>query len=123
MAGNRFVLSILGVLRQRRGAPGRRAAAALAIAVAVLPVSAQTRLNRPSDRDVKAAYLLNFGRFTTWANAADAADNPGFAVCVLGQDPFGSALDTTVDGETIDGRTIVVRRIAGPTEAAGCRVV
>jgi hypothetical protein len=123
MSGNWLVLSILGVLRRRRRAPGRRAVAAFAIAVIVLPVSAQTRLNRPNDRDVKAAYLLNFGRFTTWAQTPDAADTPEFALCVLGHDPFGSALDTTVDGETIDGRTIIVRRIAGPTEAAGCRIV
>src|SRR5690348_2325090 len=49
--------------------------------------------DRPSEYQVKAAYLYNFGKFVTWPDAGVASE---FDVCVLGADPFGTLLDTTV---------------------------
>ena len=78
---------------------------------------------RPRDYDVKAAYLFNFGRFTTWP-AAGAPDNGAvFAVCVLGRDPLGAALDSRVTGETIDGKRVTVKRIARAEDTTGCRIL
>jgi hypothetical protein len=77
----------------------------------------------PRDYDVKAAYLFNFGRFTTWPAAGAAGDGAAFGVCVLGRDPFGAALDAMVTGEKIDGRRVTVRRIARAQDAAGCRIL
>jgi uncharacterized protein DUF4154 len=74
-----------------------------------------------SESQVKAVYLLNFARFTTWPAGTSGPDV--FAVCVLGSDPFGPILDTTLAGETVDGKPTVVRRIAGAEAAGGCRVV
>jgi hypothetical protein len=59
---------------------------------------------------IKAAFLLNFTKFIEFP----AADTP-FAICVLGDDPFGSALDQLVEGETVGDRKIIVRRIHGET--------
>jgi hypothetical protein len=42
---------------------------------------------------------------------------------VLGRDPFGLALDTTISGEKIDGKTVVARRISEVGEAATCRIL
>jgi hypothetical protein len=78
---------------------------------------------RPRDYDVKAAYLFNFTRFTTWPASDTDDESAVFGVCVLGRDPFGAALDAVVTGETIDGKRVVVRRVARPEEAAGCRIV
>ena len=52
-----------------------------------------------------------------------AADKSDFAVCVLGQDPFGPALDSTLTGETLDGKPVVIRRLAKPRDAADCRIL
>ncbi len=76
---------------------------------------------RALDSEVKAVYLLNFGRFAAWP--ADAPASPTFVVCVLGRDPFGAALDEAVSGERIDGRVVVARRIARPEDAGGCRIL
>jgi len=73
----------------------------------------------PTEYQVKAAYLFNFGKFVKWPSAAGAS----FSICVLGTDPFGSILDTTVREEKIDGRQVVARRIVRPQEAAGCQIV
>jgi hypothetical protein len=77
----------------------------------------------PRDYDVKAAYLFNFGRFTTWPAAGAGGDGAVFGVCVLGRDPFGAALDGMVTGEMIDGKRVTVRRIARAADTEGCRIL
>src|SRR5258708_34362438 len=72
---------------------------------------------------VKAAFLYNFARFVEWP--ADVFHDPSdpFAICVLGQDPFGHALDDVVAGKKIEGRAFAVRRISAPRQAVGCRIL
>src|SRR5262249_19303120 len=77
---------------------------------------------RASEFEVKAAFLYNFGRFVEWPPDAGAR-NPEFPICILGRDPFGVALDSTISGEKIEGKEVVARRISTPPEAAACRVV
>lgn len=68
---------------------------------------------------VKAAYILNFIRYVEWPPAA-LGDGP-MAVCVAGRNPFGTALEETVRGEAIEGRSIAVRVILEPEP--GCHVL
>jgi hypothetical protein len=75
----------------------------------------------PSDSEVKAVYLYNFGRFITWPPVEPADD--AFQVCVLGRDPFGPTLDATLVAERVDGRPLRARRIRRPQEAGGCRIL
>ena len=77
---------------------------------------------KPTDYDVKAAYLYNFGRFVEWPDSV-ATKSDSFNVCVLGQDPFGPALDSTLAGETIGGKNVTARRISSPQEAVNCRIL
>ena len=79
--------------------------------------------SNPSEYAVKAAYLYNFGRFVEWPRNAPSGQTGDFAICVLGRDPFGTVLDTTISGERIDGKSVVARRIAKAGDAAGCRVL
>jgi hypothetical protein len=78
---------------------------------------------KPSEYQVKAAYLYNFGRFVKWPAGIAAGKGDSFAVCVLGQDPFGATLDSTLAGEALDGKPVVIRRIAKPQDAADCRIL
>ncbi len=48
---------------------------------------------KPTEYQVKAAYLYNFGRFVSWPARGGAWPGPSFTLCVLGQDPFGPVLD------------------------------
>ena len=85
-------------------------------------LGASTRAQpRPSEYQVKAAYLYNFGRFAKWHD--DPAAGDVYPICVLGRDPFGSLLDAAIAGGTIDGRRAVTRRIGQAKDAPGCRVV
>jgi hypothetical protein len=78
---------------------------------------------KPTAYAVKAAYLYNFGKFVEWPAKVTADNNEAFTICVLGKDPFGASLDSTIAGEAIDGRSVLAKRIAKPQEALNCRVL
>jgi hypothetical protein len=76
---------------------------------------------KPSEYEVKAAYLLNFVRFVQWP--ATSPGDRAIYICVLGRDPFGDALERVIGGEEIGGKTVLIRRIAKVQEAESCRVL
>jgi hypothetical protein len=78
---------------------------------------------KPNEYQVKATYLYNFGRFVKWPGTFPAGKGDSFSVCVLGQDPFGSILDSTLAGETLEGKPVVLRRISKPQDAGECRIL
>jgi hypothetical protein len=83
----------------------------------------QAQQPKVSEYKVKAIYLYNFGRFVQWPPNATAAKGDSFSICVLGQDPFGPSLDTTLAGETLDGKPLAVKRISTPRDAGECRIL
>jgi hypothetical protein len=73
--------------------------------------------------EVKAAFLLNFAKFVDWSpNAFADAESP-VAICILGKDPFGRVIDDLVQGEIVNGRPVVVRRLSQPPDPQACQVV
>jgi hypothetical protein len=95
----------------------------LAIACTLLTSFLNGQQSKPSEYQVKAVYLFNFGRFVDWSAILPAARDEAFAVCVIGQDPFGRTLDSTLAGELIDKRKVVAKRISRPQDAATCQVL
>lgn len=96
-----------------------------ALLVILLPLLANLAFSQqlhPTDSQVKAAYLYNFGKFVTWP-APRGADAGDFAICILGKDPFGEVLDATVNGESVDGKKIHILRIAAIQEARSCNIL
>jgi hypothetical protein len=97
-----------------------------AVAVAVgLAAAAVVCHAEPAELEysVKAAFLLNFTKFVQWPPAA--FDNPQspLTICVLGMDPFESALDQVVEGEAASGRKVAVQRLRRAPAAKSCQVV
>jgi hypothetical protein len=60
---------------------------------------------------VKAAFLYNFTKFVEWPEIVFRDASDPFVIAVLGEDPFGSALDI-LKGKTVNGRPLIVRRAA-----------
>jgi hypothetical protein len=75
------------------------------------------------ENDIKAAFLLNFTKFVDWPPTAFADSDSPMAICVLGKDPFGRALDEIVQGETVNARKLIVRRVSQPLAPQQCQVV
>jgi YfiR/HmsC-like len=66
--------------------------------------------SKPSEYAVKAAYLLNFGKFMRVSPGAKTNPND-FNICVVGDDPFGVSLDNITADEKVDGRPVRVVRL------------
>ncbi|HUB81769.1 MAG TPA: YfiR family protein [Bryobacteraceae bacterium] len=73
--------------------------------------------------EVKAAFLLNFAKFVDWPPNAFAAPDSPIAICILGKDPFGHAIDDVVQGESVNGRRVIVRRINTTPAPHTCQIV
>ena len=71
-----------------------------------------------SEYELKAAFVYNFASFADWPPQAA----PGMSVCVIGQDPFGRALDA-LEGKVVKGQSLTVRRLSTIAEARTCRVL
>jgi hypothetical protein len=102
--------------------PRRLRAAALAVLMAVAQ-AAPPQTAKPTEYQVKAAYLANFVKFVEWPAGAIASPDEPFNICVLGADPFGPALDAALSGESVDRHPLAARRLANAREATGCRLL
>lgn len=70
---------------------------------------------------IKAAFLYNFSRFTSWPEQA-IPDNGNFTVCVLGKDPFGESLDSLA-GKKVNNNSLAVGRFTSLDKIEGCQLV
>lgn len=94
----------------------------LATLLAVAPIHLLAQQPPIAERDVKAAYLYQFGRYVE-SSSEQAPATDFFVICVLGKDPFGSALDEIVKGKIVSGHPVAVTRIVQLTELQGCRTL
>jgi hypothetical protein len=71
----------------------------------VLPVFGQI-----SEYAVKAAYLFNFAKFVEWPAGTFDSENSPIIIGVLGEDPFDGDLDRTIEGRSVNGHPIRLKR-------------
>jgi len=86
-----------------------------------VPLCAQQ--TKAAEYAVKATYLYNFSRFVQWPADTSAAKGESFPICIYGEDPFGTVLDTILSGESIKGRPVVLKRVLKLQDALECRVL
>ena len=72
---------------------------------------------------VKAAFIYNFAKFVEWPPQVFKTAKDPITVCVLGQNPFGNALEEAVRGKTVEGRAFIVRQLPGEQAATGCQIL
>jgi hypothetical protein len=72
---------------------------------------------------VKAAFLFNFAKFVEWPPQAFKSPSDPIAICVVGKDPFGDALEQAVNGRTAQGRSFTLRQLTDAHQAAGCQIL
>lgn len=85
-----------------------------AAAAFLVPAGARAQI---SDTAVKAAFIPKFARYVTWPSSG----NGPVAICIVGDDPFGRSIDQAVSGQSVDGRTFIVRHVPA-TAASGCSI-
>jgi hypothetical protein len=78
--------------------------------------------------NVKAIYLTKFAPFIEWPAQAFSSNSSPINICLVGEDPFGPAIDKAAGVANIGGRTLTVRRIsttdtAEPSVYTRCHIV
>jgi hypothetical protein len=75
------------------------------------------------DYQIKAVFLWRLAQFVTWPAQAFEDDSAPFVIGVLGQDPFGEALDLAVRGETVRGRNVLVQHFPNVAAIKACHIL
>ena len=106
-----------------RAVAGLRSTAAVLLACLTLPSFLSAQDPVPDlEHQVKAAFLYNFARFIEWPPDGRAGD-ASFVIGVLGADATSRALEQTVQGKSVGGRTILVRPVKSQEEASRCQML
>jgi len=72
---------------------------------------------------IKAATLYQFGNYVEWPDNAIPGAGSTFVIGILGEDPFGAALETTVRGRSIHKKRIVIRRFPEIDDLLPCHIL
>ena len=88
------------------------AAAGLSLILSGVAEAQGPQTPSPLEYAVKANYLFKFTPFVEWPPRVFPVPNSPFNLCVVGQDPFGQALDDAVRGQSVGGHPIAVHRYA-----------
>ena len=113
---------LTNILRAQARLRSGSALAVVALGVALFPGKASAA-DESVEYAVKAAFLHKFGSFVEWPPTAFASPTSSFLLCVVGEDPFGAALDKAVSGQQIAQRPVEVRRLKAVRPDSGCQIV
>ena len=103
-----------------------RAASLFIAAIGLLALSlVAARAQPPASKEyqIKAVFLFNFVQFVEWPETAFSSPEAPIRIVVLGDDPFGGALDAAVQGEKVRGRSLVIQRARDLREAGECHLL
>ena len=71
---------------------------------------------------LKAAFVYNFARLTTWPATAFSGPATPLEACILEHDPVAPALQEAFAGKAVEGRPLAVRRLAGAAGWENCHI-
>lgn len=82
------------------------------ITMAVVTLSAWQQEQKPSEYEVKAAFIYNLAKFVEWPGKS--LDNIStLTLYIIGDDPFGTDMDAIKD-KLIKGKRVVIKQIDSP---------
>ena len=90
---------------------------------ALAPRAALAQGPVPNEYQVKAAFLFNFVQFVEWPPGAFTNSDTPICIGVLGEDPFGPALEGTVSGETVRNRKLIIHRSNRVENLKDCQLI
>ena len=77
-----------------------------------------------SEYELKAAFLYNFTKFVDWPpRAFPVADAAPIVIGIVGEDPFGTAIDDLVRGEVVRDHALIVKRMPADGDLRSCHVL
>lgn len=85
--------------------------------------SIQAQAQALKEYEVKAAFLYNFAKFVDWPGEAFSDGRAPLVLGVIGNDQFGGALDQVINGKSIGGRALIVRRLRWGQDLRSCHIL
>ncbi len=76
-----------------------------------------------TEYQLKAVFLFNFAQFVIWPDKSFENEKDPFVIGILGENPYGSFLDETIRGESVNGHRIVVRRYSNIQDIKTCHIL
>jgi hypothetical protein len=89
----------------------------------IIPRIAAGQKDSAGEYELKAAMLYNLTLFVEWPASAYPDPQAPILLCILGRDPFGSSLTSTVSQKTAKGRSVLIRHLQNDNEIRGCHVL
>jgi hypothetical protein len=102
----------------------RLIAACVMCATLALPSRAQTvDSSDSSEYLIKAGFTYNFAKLMDWpASTFPQPDSP-IVIGILGNDPFGSTLESVLAGKKVNERSFVIKHLKWGTDIKGCNIL
>ena len=94
----------------------------IALTVLFLPAG-RVGAQEENEYEVKAAYLYNFARFVEWPDNVSPDPNGSLVIAILGRDPFGREIDRFIEGKTVNGRRLVIKRFSSLEAYEQCHIL
>jgi YfiR/HmsC-like len=77
----------------------------------------------PTEYQVKAAYLFNFLKFVEWPDDASAEARGKWTIGIVGDSPVGDELIRLVEGKTVLGRELQVKKFQAADDLRHCNIL
>ncbi len=120
-------MAVLSPFRiNRRGRSPRKLFCAFLFVALAFVSSGPSSLAQPTvsrEYQIKAAFLFNFAQFVEWPPTAFTNADAPLCIGILGEDPFGTALEQTVLGETVHSRKLVVQHSRRVEDLTACQLI
>ncbi len=91
--------------------------------IALLLLAATAAAQTAGEYQVKAAFLFNFAKFVEWPAGSFKNPSDGIHICILGDDPFGTALSGLLAGQKINARPLIGAHFSEVKEVIGCQIL
>lgn len=91
--------------------------------LSVLLLSLGSKTDTLTEYQVRAAYLYNFVKFVKWPGSAFESDSQPIIIGLFSGNQVEEELQKIIRNRTIDSRSIAIRTLENPQDAAVCHVV
>lgn len=75
------------------------------------------------ESDLKAAFIYNFAKFTTWPAASFTSAQAPLVMGLIGNEEVATALEAQLKARLVAGHPIEVRKLTGPTVPADIHLI
>jgi hypothetical protein len=112
--------SRFALIRRRGGQNTARLFGFMIFLLGGLAANAQTTM---SEYQVKALFLLNFVKYVDWSAVTPPNAGGPIVIGILGQDNLEDDLARAAAGKSVNGRTIIIKRVSEDEALNGCSIL